>query len=251
MVSLITPFEATICNLPTLKTIQDRQYNYTPMDLFCLKTQLLPILQDLYGPVDLIYYSEPYEDHMRVLIRTYPDKIKSDDIKLLQDMIRYYVDNFRGKAILYDLTKSIPGNVFVPNWFVQAFIRRIKIKGCFIQRDSLFIDLTQFISPSNDYRPEVDIGETMSIFGYDYMNGYINTFDDIITTLSMLWKSGYIIMSQDKANRLKLESAIPLNNDSIEIDLSDVYLLNPSPEINQNLSLDSRIMSPDNKTMVS
>lgn len=250
MPGLITPFEYTICNVPSLKSVPAQEYNFEPVDLFSLKSQLLPILRDLYGPVELLFKPEIFEDHMRLMAYTSPDRILDVDISFLQETIMNFVQNFSKKAILIDMAQSLTGEIFLPNWFIQEFLPRIKVKNTFFDGDFLYLDLSKYLPINDVYLSDnLNFDPVARTGNLVYQDAYTNVLNDIVTTLENLWLSGFRTYFQTGLS--KPEKAYIFLGSPFDIDLTDVYIFYDEVTTSQNLSVDTISTNLPLKTITS
>lgn len=204
MAYIITPFEYTQVKSDTIYEFDGPEYNYTYLDLFLLLTKITPILQDRYGPLSVIYTGMSYEGNMRLVIKTAPNKIREEDVPELNGIVHDLINDLHEHSILLDLSKNLYNNVFVPSWYINSMVPRIKVPNVIYGADYLFLDLSNYI---ND--PERD---------QDYLDLFTKLQTDLIDLLERMYVSGYHI-----TNDSSYPSAEPI--EGYNIDLKNVRII--------------------------
>lgn len=196
MSNILTPFT---------RTIGENGYdNYTPYQLFCLKSRLMSYLIQKYGDVSAQFISV-YEDPGGTLSGSFttlsvhitrnsdPIPLSENDRKEIQTWINYIAGTYPFYALILDY--KIP----------------LYIKGKLIDNLWLKSMLPYLIIP-DDINPFVEKGKLHGNFAHldDYNLGYNTLLADLIDQIEDMYLSGYIVDAKSIADNWDL---IPVSDD--------------------------------------
>lgn len=210
---LLTPFEYTQGQSETVYGFDDYKYNHTPLDLFLLKTKMIPILQDLYGPIDYHYTAVEYENKMRMVIRTNPP-IKEQDLVQLSEIVKDLCQNLHEQSIILDLSYNLYNNVFIPMWYINSMVHRIKIQDVIPGVHHIFLDLSRYIHQESD----------------EYLEYYIDVQVNLISIIEKMYQSRYFVFDANEAKEKGYLPAQPI--EGYQIDLQDLYIVPVESDLN-------------------
>jgi hypothetical protein len=211
-ISLVLPFEYTIPNLPTVDSVPAQQTNYTLLDRFALKTKIRSVLQDMYGPVDILYRAEEIEGRMRLFLQTDPHVIKAEDVKNLEAIIADMVKEENNLIELLDFSRNVQtSKAFIPSWYISSIVPRMNLPMTFYDGNFLYLDVSDYIS-----LPDDAVFDTDDAFTPDYLEKVSLYQVEIIKALEELWLSGYLLGSG--LEEIVLPSGIPMDADAFHIE---------------------------------
>lgn len=196
MSNILTPFT---------RTIGENGYNnYTPYQLFCLKSRLMPYLIQKYGDVSAQFISV-YEDPGSTLSGSFttlsvhitrnsdPIPLSENNRKEIQTWVNYIAGSTPFYALILDY--KIP----------------LYIKGKLI--DSLWLkSILPYLIIPDDINPFIENGKLHGTFAHldDYNLGYNTLLDDLINQIEDMYLGGYIVSAESIAIDWEL---VPVSDD--------------------------------------
>lgn len=193
-IPVLTPFERSIVDLPSLQCQEENDFNYRPYDLFALKTKiLLPIGEILKIPVTIGFETIRLNDRMVMTITAYQgsDFIpfnEEQNRKISKLVDRTIIQRPRHCALIFldAPTVDLRGRP-VPNDFLRNIIPNFELSeelNAIIEDDMLLIDL----SDAKEYRIEYDnIQERLSKWLTDaYQNAWVKCDEDFAQDFALM-----------------------------------------------------------------